>query len=221
MMFLFIDTFPVLDVFYNLDMPENVQLAKKVLNGLSGIYGVVHIPTGTCYIGSSQDLGLRIMDHIQNHSSNLHLQYAIAKYGLSSFAFVILQYCIPSDLLKCEQHFLDILFYLAKELRYNFLQTAGSSLGVVRSEETRAKMSSSQQLVDRSGALNPRYGKVAANAITIDVYDLDNVLVCSFTSQVEAANWLKILRITLQRYHSSGKVWNNQYTFRKSSSSKS
>jgi len=77
------------------------------------------------------------MDHILGHSSNLHLQYAIAKYGLSSFAFVILQYCNSSDLLKLEQYFL--LFSLVKELRMvtslkerGNNPTAGSSLGVVR-----------------------------------------------------------------------------------------
>ena len=70
----------------------------------------------------------------------------------------------------------------------------------------------------KSGTNHPLFGKVAANALTINVYSLDNVLVRSFTSQVAAANWLNIPRITLfpQRYLSSGKVWNNQYTFRKS-----
>jgi hypothetical protein len=55
------------------------------------------------------------------------------------------------------------------------------------------------------------YGKVPTHAMTINVYDLDNVLVRSFTSQVAAANWLKIPRTTFQGYLSSGKVWNNQY----------
>src|SRR5436305_11752547 len=109
-MTIFIETFPVLFSFDNLDMLESIKIAKKALYGLSGIYGVVHIPTGTSYIGSTFDLGGRIMDHIQNNSSNLHLQSAIVKYGLSHFAFVILEYCISSDLLKREQHFLDILF---------------------------------------------------------------------------------------------------------------
>ena len=106
-MSLFIETYPVLVAFENLDLLESLQIAKKALYGLSGIYGVVHIPTGTSYIGSSVDLYGRIMDHIQNNSSNLHLQNAIVKYGLSHFAFVILEYCISSDLLKREQHFLD------------------------------------------------------------------------------------------------------------------
>ena len=84
-MTVFIDTFPVLVAFDNLDMVESLQIAKKALYGLSGIYGVVHIPTGTSYIGSSMDMGGRIMDHILNNSSNLHLPWesAIVKYGLS------------------------------------------------------------------------------------------------------------------------------------------
>jgi hypothetical protein len=60
-------------------------------------------------------------------------------------------------------------------------------------------MSISQQLVDRSGENNPmygKYGKVPANAMTIDVYSIDNVLVRSFTSQVTAANWVNIPRTT-------------------------
>jgi NUMOD1 domain len=55
-----------------------------------------------------------------------------------------------------------------------------------------------------SGALNPMYGQVAANAMTINVYSLNNVLVRSFTSQVEAAEWLGVSNITVSRYIKSG-----------------
>src|SRR3954469_8539929 len=92
-------------------MLENLQLAKDALKGKSGIYAFVHIETGICYIGSSIYLADRIMDHINGNSSNQHLQYAIAKYGLSSFAFVILQYCIPSDLLEQELLFFKEIFF--------------------------------------------------------------------------------------------------------------
>src|SRR5947208_13217565 len=117
----FIDSFPVLVAFENLHTLESLQIAKDALNGESGIYAFVHILTGTSYIGSSIDLAGRIMAHILGNSSNLHLQSAILKYGLSSFAFVILQYCKSSDLLKPgeEQHYLDILFSLPAYLRYN------------------------------------------------------------------------------------------------------
>jgi group I intron endonuclease len=213
---------------------ENLQIAKKSLDGLSGIYGVVNTPTGTSYIGSSSDLGLRIMNHIQGHSSNLHLQGAILKYGLSSFVFVILQYCNSSDLLKLEQYFLDILFSLSANFRYNFNPTADSRFGATHTPESKAQMSDSQQLVDRSGANNPMYGKVPASAfksganhtmygkvpnhaMTVNVYSLENKLVRSFPSQVAAAEWLGVSNFTVHNYINSGKVWKQTYTFRKSS----
>jgi len=87
--------------------------------------------------------------------------------------------------------------------------------GKTHTPEAVSKMSDSQQLVDRSGANNPMYGKVAANAMTVNVYSIDNVLVGSFTSQIAAANWVNIPRSTFKGYLSSGKVWNNKYFFRK------
>ena len=72
--------------------------------------------------------------------------------------------------------------------------------GKSHSDETRTKISEA-----KSGENNPMFGKVAANAMTINVYSLDNVLVRSFTSQVAAANWLNIPRATFQGYLSSGK----------------
>jgi group I intron endonuclease len=206
-------------VFGNLHMLENLQLAKGVLNGHSGIYAFVHIVTGTSYIGSSMDLAGRIMNHILGHSSNLHLQSAILKHGLCKFAFVILEYCILSDLLKREQHFLDILFSLVKELRYNFNPTADSRLGATHTPESKAKTSDSisgannpmygrtganHPMFGRTGANNPMYGKVPATAMTVKVYSLDNVLVHSFSSQVAAAEWLGVSRTTVQNYVRSG-----------------
>jgi group I intron endonuclease len=89
--------------------------------------------------------------------------------------------------------------------------------GKTHTPETRAQM---------SGANNHMYGKVPAsafesgnvpaNAMTINIYDIDNVLVHSFPSQVAAAKWLNIPRTTFREYISTGKVWNNQYIFRKS-----
>jgi predicted transcriptional regulator len=59
--------------------------------------------------------------------------------------------------------------------------------------------------------------------MTINVYDIDNVLVRSFLSQVAAAEWLGVDNSTVSRYLKSGRqsqVWNNQYRFTKSTSSK-
>jgi hypothetical protein len=48
--------------------------------------------------------------------------------------------------------------------------------------------------------------------MTINVYDIDNVLVRSFTSQVAAAEWLDVSNVTVHNYIKSGKVWNKLYT---------
>jgi hypothetical protein len=77
--------------------------------------------------------------------------------------------------------------------------------GKTHTPETRAQMSAAL-----SGANNPMFGQVAANAMTINVYSLEGKN--SFSSQVAAANWLKIPRTTFQVYLKSGKVWNKLYT---------
>jgi hypothetical protein len=51
-----------------------------------------------------------------------------------------------ANLLAREQHYLEFLFSLPQSFRYNFLSTAGSSLGYNHSEETRPQI---------SGANNP------------------------------------------------------------------
>ena len=79
--------------------------------------------------------------------------------------------------------------------------------------ESKALMSDS-----KSGANHPMYGKVAANAMTINVYSLDNVLVHSFPSQVAAAEWLGVSNVTVHNYIKSGKVFNNLYRFENSGS---
>jgi NUMOD3 motif len=76
--------------------------------------------------------------------------------------------------------------------------------------ESKAQMSDS-----KLGANNPMYGKVAVNAMTINVNSLDGKLIKSFSSQTAAAKWLNIPRTTFLGYLSSGKVWNNQYIFLK------
>jgi len=49
-----------------------------------------------------------------------------------------------------------------------------------------------------------KYGITPTNAMTINVYDIDNVLVRSFTSQVEAAEWLGVSNVTVHNYIKSG-----------------
>jgi len=61
------------------------------------------------------------------------------------------------------------------------------------------------------------YDKVPANAMTINVYSIDNVLVRTFSSQVAVAKWLGVSQSTVSLHIKSGGVWKNLYIFRKSS----
>jgi group I intron endonuclease len=238
----FFDNFPVLAQFDDLHLPKNLKAAKLALKGLSGIYAIVHVPTGCAYIGSSVDIGRRLNSHIYDYSTNIHLRNSLNKHGLNEFIFCVLEKCAREQLISREQHFLDILFSIPEELRYNFLANAYSLLGYRHTEEalakiseamtgrtlsgdTRAKMSDAKTGTNNpmlgkvptnafpAGVNNPKFGITPTNAMSIYVYDLDYVLLNTFTSQVAAAEWLNTSRWTVMRYLRSGKVWNNQYLF--------
>ncbi len=91
---------------------------------------------------------------------------AIVKYGYINFCFVILETCLLEHVLEREQFWLDFL-----KPEYNLSPTAGSTLGVYLSEETKSKMSlahlgkshtlETRQLMSetRRGSNNSMFGK--------------------------------------------------------------
>jgi group I intron endonuclease len=70
----------------------------------------------------------------------LTISRALIKYGYSNFILEILEYCDVLVLLKREQYYLDLL-----KPTYNIAKIAGSTLGVPKSEETKAKISEALQ----------------------------------------------------------------------------
>jgi group I intron endonuclease len=96
-------------------------------------------------VGSSVNLARRFGEHLYGHGSNIALQRAFEKYGIKSFIFIVLEiYTFDFDLstqenrdliIALEQKYLDSL-----HPRYNISPTAGSPLGVTRSEKTKAKI---------------------------------------------------------------------------------
>jgi group I intron endonuclease len=81
---------------------------------------IAHVESEQIYIGSSVNLGDRLLFHIFNYSSNIHLQRAIALYGLPTFIFIVIEFCKPQDVVAREQYYLNWLFSLHSNLRYNF-----------------------------------------------------------------------------------------------------
>ena len=76
-----------------------------------GIYKIVNIKNGKCYIGSSTNIDIRIKDHfkllrLKSHK-NKYLQNSYDKYGRDSFIIEILEECSYENLLIREQYYID------------------------------------------------------------------------------------------------------------------
>lgn len=107
----------------------------------SGIYRFTNKLNGNFYIGSSQNLSKRFaqyfnLSEISTVKNDLTISRALIKYGYFNFILEILEYCDVPVLLEREQYYLDLL-----KPAYNIAKIAGSTLGVPKSAETKAKIS--------------------------------------------------------------------------------
>jgi group I intron endonuclease len=128
---------------------SNESVPLTATTKISGIYKILNKANGKYYVGSSIDLNKRWSSHkkslIRNKHPNIHLQRAWNKYGMDNFEFGILEYVNENDLLKHEQKYLED----EDENRYNICRTAGNTLGIKASSETRLKMSLQRRGVKR------------------------------------------------------------------------
>src|SRR3954467_6601921 len=75
--------------------------------------------------------------------------------SMVNLTFAVVEFCDSQVLLQREQHYLDILFSLPDNLRYNFARFAEAPFkGLTHTPGSKAQMSDSQ-----SGANNPMSGK--------------------------------------------------------------
>lgn len=130
---------------------------------VSGIYQIKNQINGKRYIGSAVSIRHRWAQHLNDlcrgKHHNTHLQRAFNKYDEAIFVFEILEETKLENLIEWEQHYFDTL-----KPEYNISPTAGSSLGVRHSEETRAKMciamtGERNSNYGKTGEQHPRYGK--------------------------------------------------------------
>lgn len=110
----------------------------------AGVYLIENTITGRCYVGSAaRSFQSRWQKHKSdlklNKHANVRLQRAYNKYGSEAFRFEVLATCPPEYAVKLEQFFIDTL-----KPAYNISPTAGSSLGVVRSEDYKERLSKSR-----------------------------------------------------------------------------
>lgn len=138
--------------------------------GSAGVYALISKVSNKFYVGSSIKLTDRLLDYMQpaylGQQTRRPILRAIVKYGLINFIFVILETCPTLDTLQREQYWLDLL-----KPEYNLSPTAGSTLGVTISEETKAQLRFAhlgkthtletrlQMSETKRGPNNPMFGK--------------------------------------------------------------
>jgi group I intron endonuclease len=147
-------------IYEGLHLEEKRKLLLKETKGLSGVYLILNKITLDYYIGSASTgkINTRFSNHLIHKKGSKIVKLAVNKYGLSNFAFMILE-LFPEVVNKINNK--DLLnledFYLKSLLpNYNILTEAGNSFGYKHTEVTRIKMKAqySQAKRNRIGDLN-------------------------------------------------------------------
>jgi len=147
-------------IYEDLHLDKNKKTVINDTKGLSGIYLILNKITLDYYIGSASTNRIfsRFSNHLIYKRGSKIVKFAVTKYGLSNFAFIILE-LLPEvtnkinnkDLLNLED------FYLKSLLpNYNILTEAGGNFGYKHTEITRIniKTNYSQERRNRIGELN-------------------------------------------------------------------
>ena len=110
---------------------------------VSGIYVIRNKQNGKVYIGSSQNIRRRALEHKSDLRRGVHdndyLQKSWRKYGEEAFVFEILELCEVGMLAEREQHWIDTI---DSNIVYNIAKhVVGSMRGVKHTDETKALIS--------------------------------------------------------------------------------
>ena len=139
---------------------------SRVLNdtrGLSGIYLILNKVTLDYYIGSASTgkFHARFSNHLFNFNGSKVVKNAVKKYGISSFAFIVLELFPEIVNKENNKKLLDLEDFYLKSLlpNYNILTEAGSSFGYKHSEITRLKMKTNYSEERRLAIGNLNKGK--------------------------------------------------------------
>lgn len=123
-----------------------------------GIYIIRNKKENKKYVGSTNGGRDRWKQHKEGLTKGTHhsryLQRAWDKHGEDAFEFVFIEECIPEMLLIREQNWIDFFRSYDSRFGYNMSPTAGNTLGIKRSEETKKKL---REL--NLGEKHPMYGK--------------------------------------------------------------
>ena len=219
---------PVL-LFENLTNSETKKIAYQALKPFSGIYMIVNLITEKYYVGSAVtgNLYMRFHKHLFSFTGNKRVANAVNKYGLSEFAFLVLEIVPQKDkidstlLLNREDYYLETL-----KPEYNIAPIASNSLGWKHSEESLAKMrenyseerrqqvaninkgktlsEETRELIRKSALLRKSMSsetrmKCAVNVQPVTIINLDGTNIMNFVSIKEASIAISCNEKTIRR----------------------
>jgi group I intron endonuclease len=128
---------------------------------LSGIYLITCMANNRTYVGSSQNIYIRLRTHRndlrKSKHGNTHLQNAWDKYGESNFVITVLELCVKSRLLECEAYWFKQYNVGNPAYSFNINPVPYSNAGHKASPEAKRNMSIAQK--KRVDAKRPTFPK--------------------------------------------------------------
>lgn len=156
----------------------------------AGIYCIINVLNQKKYVGSSQNLQMRLMQHRSRLRKNIHdnvkLQRSWTKYGEQNFQFYILEFCEKEQLSEREQFYINSL----KPWFNTILKVDRISLP----KESKIKMSESRKKGIKEGTIKLYQEK------PIYQYSLDGKLLASYKNIKQASEICGINRSSINRF---------------------
>jgi group I intron endonuclease len=150
-------------IYENLSDSTVKSSVLKDTKGLSGIYLILNKVTLDYYVGSASTgrFHARFSNHLFKFSGSKVVKNAVKKYGLSCFAFMVLELFPEIVTKENNKKLLDLEDFYLKSLlpNYNILTEAGSSFGYKHTEITRLNMKANYSEERRMAIGNLNKGK--------------------------------------------------------------
>jgi group I intron endonuclease len=150
-------------IYENLNDQITKNKIKRDSDNISGIYLIFNKITKDYYIGSASTNKIysRFYRHLVNFSGSKIVKLAVKKYGLNSFAFIILELFPEEVNVENNKRLIDLEDFYIKSLlpNYNILTEAGSSFGYKHTEITRIRMKTNYSEERRKAVGNLNRGR--------------------------------------------------------------